>query len=230
VGTAVLVSEIIEEARVRLGLPTVSSSSFFGTANSLNLAKFSARRLSGIIRRLDSDYFLTTGSLSTTAGQNAVALPTNFSDLRQLSWMRGTNERVPLDMAGPDDWDATSEDAKAWDSAPRYRIQGGNVLLYPKPNAIYTLSIYYDTGIYVTATSDSISCQPGWDEWMVLDICVRVRQMEEVSAADFLAERNKVEADIVSQALTRDRFRTHQVRDLWEGGETIDSRSLYVRR
>jgi hypothetical protein len=60
-------------------------------------------------------------------------------------------------------------------------------------------------------------------------VCVRVRQMEEASAADIIAERNKVEYDIVRQATSRDRYRTHEVRDLW-GGEVIDSRSLFVRR
>ncbi len=160
----------------------------------------------------------------------AVALPSNFSDLRQLSWLRSATDRVPLDRASVDDMRAAAETSRSWDAAPLYELQGDNILFFPTPNAVYNLSIYYDSGIYVTATSDSMSCQPGWDEWMVLDVCARVRMMEEVSAADFLAERAKVEADIVKQAMSRDRFQTHQVRDLWEGGEVIDSRSLYVRR
>lgn len=229
-GAAVLVSAIITEIQERLDLPTFGSSSFPTSTAALNLVISSAKRLSGLIRRCDSEYFLVTGALSTVANTQAVALPSNFSDLRQLSWMRSATERVPLDLAGPDDWNAASEAGVAWDGAPRYRLQGGNILLFPKPSAVYTLSIYYDTGIYVSATSDSIDCQPGWDEWMVLDACVRVRQKEEASAADLLKERDKVEADIVRQATTRDRFRTHQVRDLYEGGEVIDSRSLYVRR
>lgn len=230
-GTAVLVSEIIQESMVRLALgTTLSTSTFPKAAEALALVKFSARRLSGIIRRLDSDYFLATTALTTTANQQHVALPSNFSDLRQLSWMRSATDRVPLDMASVDEMDAASEAGEVWDKAPRYRLSGDNILFFPKPSAVYNLSIYYDSGIYVTATSDSISCQPGWDEWMVLDVCARVRMMEEASAADFLTERAKVEADIVRQAGSRDRFRVHEVRDLWEGGETIDSRSLYVRR
>ena len=229
-GTAVLVSEVLEEARVRLGLPAYASGSLVTSTAALNLVKFSARRLSALIRRTDSDYFLTTGSLTTSAGINEVSLPANFSDLRSIAWMRTADERVPLEMASVDDLDGTGETAESWQCAPRYRLTSNVVMLFPKPNAAYTLSIYYDTGIYVTATTDLISCQPGWDEWLVLDFCVRVRQMEEASAADFIAERNKVEFDIIKQASMRDRFMVHQVRDLWEGGEVIDSRSLYVRR
>jgi hypothetical protein len=230
-GAAVLVSDVIQEAMVRLALPTtLTTTTFPKAAEALALVKFSARRLGGIIRRADSDYFLATGSLSTTANQQHVALPSNFSDLRQLSWMRSADERVELKMASVDEMDAATQTPRAWDSAPKYRLQGGNILFFPEPSAVYTLSIYYDTGIYVTATSDSIDCQPGWEEWLVLDVCVRVRQMEEASAADIIAERNKVEYDIVRQATSRDRYRTHEVRDLWEGGEVIDSRSLFVRR
>lgn len=230
-GTSVLVSDVIQESMVRLALPTtLSTTTFPKAAEALALVKFSARRLSGIIRRLDSDYFLATTALATTANQQHVALPSNFSDLRQLSWMRSATDRVPLEKASVDEMNAASETGEAWSSAPRYRLQAENILFFPKPSAVYNLSIYYDGGIYVTATSDSISCQPGWDEWMVLDVCARVRMMEEASATDFLSERDKVERDIVAQATARDRFRVHEVRDLYEGGEGIDSRSLFVRR
>jgi hypothetical protein len=230
VGTAVLVSAIIEEVRTRLDLPTITSTTFINTTNSLNLVKYSARRLGAIIRRVDSDYFLTTATLTTIANVNEVSLPDNFSDLRSLAWMRSTNERVPLELASVDDFDATSEDGESWQSAPRYRLTSGVVMLFPKPNAAYSLSVYYDTGIYVSATTDIISCQPGWDEWIVLDVASRVRTMEEKDAADILAERAKVEFDIVKQASSRDKYMSHQVRDLWEGGDFIDSRSLWMRR
>ena len=45
-----------------------------------------------------------------------------------------------------------------------------------------------------------------------------------------MMERAKVEAEIIQQATKRDRFRSHTIRDAWEGGEWVDSRSLYVRR
>lgn len=229
-GTTVLVSEIVEEVRSRIDLPTISSTTFFNTTNSLNMVKFSARRLSGIIRRVDSDYFLTTDTLTTSPSINEVSLPANFSDLRSLSWMRSTNDRVPLELASADDFASVDESAQAWSGAPRYRLMGSVIMLYPKPSAAYDLSIYYDTGIYVDATTDVISCQPGWDEWIVLDVCIRLAQKMEDDPSVFAAERQKVEADIVRQAGSRDRYRTHQVRDLWDGGDLIDSRSLWVRR
>jgi hypothetical protein len=113
-GAAVLVSDVIQEAMVRLALPTtLTTTTFPKAAEALALVKFSARRLGGIIRRADSDYFLATGSLSTTANQQHVALPSNFSDLRQLSWMRSADERVELKMASVDEMDAATQTPRA---------------------------------------------------------------------------------------------------------------------
>lgn len=229
-GTAVLVSAIIEEARVRLDAPTITSTTLFNTANSLNLVQYSARRLGGIVRRADSDYFLTTSTLTTSVGINEVSLPADFSDLRSIAWMRSTNDRVPMDLASVDDFTDPSENSESWQAAPRYRLTSGVVMVFPRPAAAYTLSLYYDTGINVTATTDIISCQPGWEEWIILDVCVRVRMMDEKSAKDFLDERAKVEFDVIKQAGSRDKYQTHQVRDLWGGGDVTDFRNLWVRR
>lgn len=229
-GTSIIVSEIVDDIRDRLDEPAITSTTFLNTTNSLTLVKKSARRLGALLRRVDSDYFLTTTTLSTVANINEISLPANFSDLRSIAWMRSTNERVPMELASVDDFESTDSDAESWQSAPRYRITSGVLMVFPKPSAVYNLSVYYDTGINVDATTDIISCQPGWDEWIALDVCVRMRQKQEKDASDFIGERAKVEADIVRQAGSRDKFMTHQVRDLWEGGDVLDTRSLWLRR
>lgn len=228
--TNVLVSSVIEEIRFRLDHPTFTSTTHITSTAVLNLVQYSARRLSGIIRRTDSDYFTTQANLTTQAGINLVSLPANFTDLKQIAWLRSSSDSVPLERASVDQYLDPSEDVRAWSGAPLYRLQANALTLYPTPDQAYTLSIVYDTGIFVSATGDTIACQPGWEEWIVLDCCIRARQREEKDASDFIVMLGKVEADIVKQASTRDRFRTAEIRDLWDGGEWVDSRSLYVRR
>lgn len=228
--TNVLVSSVIEEIRFRLDHPAFTTTTAITSTAVLNLVQYSARRLSGIIRRTNSDYFTTTTTIPTVASTATVALPSNMSDLIQVAWLRSPTESVPLERASVDELLVPTEDVRAWSGAPLYRLEGGNIRLFPTPDQVYTLSVYYDTGIYVSATSDNIACQPGWEEWIVLDCCIRARQREEKDAGDFMMMLAKVEADIVKQASTRDRFRTSEIRDLWDGGEWIDSRSLYVRR
>jgi len=231
VGASVLVSEVIEEARFRVDANS-GASTYVNDAAMLRLVKFSARRLSAMIRReFGGDYFTSRTTLTTTPSSDTVALPGNFSDLRQIAWVRGSNDVVPMSRAGVDDWRASSETATAWDAAPTYQIQSSNLLVFPKPNQAYTLSIYYDTGIYVTSTSDSIDAQPGWEEWLINDVCIRIRMREDLEFSSFEKERSIAAAEIKQQAAQRDRVGVHTVRDLWgDGSESIDPRSLFARR
>lgn len=230
-GTSILVSEVIEEARVRMNAPFFTSSTQITTTAALNLMKFSARRLSAKLRRAyGSDYFARTGTVTTQADLNSVSLPQDFTDLRQISWVRGANDSVPLDVASVDEFSAPGEDSQAWSGSPRYRLLGNTIQLFPCPNAEYTLSLYYDTGIFVSATSDTMVIQPGWEEWLINDFCVKVRQSQNKEAGDFLRERAIAEEEILKEAAQRDRFRTHIVRDTWGDGDSVDTRSLYWRR
>jgi hypothetical protein len=231
VGTSILVSEVIEEARVRMNAPAFTASTQITTTAALNLLKFSARRLSSKLRRAyGSDYFTRTGTLTTQADLNSVSLPQDFTDLRQIAWVRDSGPSIPLEVASVDEFLTPGELSQAWAGAPKYRLQGNVVQFFPCPNAVYTLSLYYDTGIFVTAASDTMIIQPGWEEWLINDFCVKVRQSQNKEAGDFIRERAIAEEEILKEASQRDRFQNHTVRDTWGDGDYVDSRSLYWRR
>jgi len=230
VATSVLVSDIMEEARVRLDYDDFSTTSYVTTTMALNWVKFGARRLSSLIRWANSDYFLTLGTVTTTASVSTVSLPSNFTDLRQIAWLRAADESVPLRMASVDDYLAAGESVKAWDAPPLYRLHGSTLRFFPTPSDTYTVSLYYDTGIFVTATSDSIDAQPGWDEWLIQDFMVKALEREEKDSTESIRMKMQIEEEIVAQAKQRDRFSTFQVRDTWGSGEFVDDRSLFWRR
>lgn len=229
--TSILVSEVIEQARVRLDEDEFDSETYITSTMALDFVKYGAQRLSAILRRaFGADYFITRGTITTTASVDTVDLPANCTDLRQIAWLRSATESVPLEMMSVDEFLASGEEVKAWDAAPKYRLHGNQVRFAPIPNQAYTLSLYYDTGIFVTATTDTIDAQPGWEEWLVHDFMVKALERDEKDPSLHMAEKAAIEREIFEQAAQRDRFRTHEVRDLWDGGEWIDSRSLYVRR
>lgn len=229
--TSTLVSDILTEVTFRLDMPASTSTTFLTSTGALNLAKFSTRRLSSIVRRaFGSDYFTTQSTLTTTPGQNYITLPANFTDLRQIAWLRSTNDSVPLQRAAVDDFLAPNEQAQSWSGSPIYRLQANTVIFFPCPSSAYNLSVYYDTGIFITATSDTVYLQPWWDEWWINDICVKVRQKEELDASDFVRERQIAEENMKLDAAQRDQFRVSQVRQVFDGTDYVDSRSLFVRR
>ena len=72
-----------------------------------------------------------------------------------------------------------------------------------------------------TSTASVMSLQAGWDEWLVLDFCIKCRQAEQKPADDFIGMQAKVESDILSAAKVRDR-RPQRMRDArsefaWQG-------------
>lgn len=230
-GQTILVSEVLEECRVRLGSPPFTSNTAITSAAALNMIKFSARRLGALVRRaFGSDYFCKPGTIATQAGLNMVSLPADFSDLRQIAWVRDDGISIPLELASVDQWLAQGEEPVSWSCAPVYRLMGNTIQFFPCPSDVYTLSIYYDGGIYVTATTDVFVIQPGWEEWLINDFCVKYRQFENKDSTDYQRERAIAQEAILVEAAQRDRFKTFEVRDLWSDGNVIDSRSLWWQR
>lgn len=212
-------TDVIDQVRWRLHLPAFSSSSFVTTSDILALVKSSGRRLSGLLTRLYGDaFFAETATLTTVAGFDLVSLPSNFATLRSLHWIDGNNA-LELARANPGDYDP---EAVAWGSisdigltsaTPTYALEANVIRLTPTPAAAYTLRLGYTSGIFITAASDTIQGQIGWDEWMILDCCQRIREREQKNASEFIRDRLELEEQIKDQASQRDRYANVQVVD-----------------
>lgn len=217
---AVLASDIIEDARVRSDLPTLSSTTFITSTYALNMLIESALRLSGIVRTVyGADYFETQSDITTTANVAYVALPTNCTTLKRAHWVRGTDDFVNIERAH------NATDTNAWSGGweartPKYRLRSTGINFYPTPTATHTVRLTYDTGIIVASTATSIDCEAGWREWMALDLCRKFAMRQELDDAQYLRAQQLVEETIRALA-PRDRAGISQVRDVDELPENI---------
>lgn len=219
---SVLVSEVIERARQRCALPAFSATTFVTSTEVLDMVKASCQRLSAIVDEAwGENYFTTSGTLTTTAGLEYVSLPANFASLLRIAWVKSDTDHVMLRAASVDDW---SPSVQTWDSCggPRYRITGNTIEFWPLPDDAHTLKIYYSTGIFITATTDTIQTRNGWDEWLVLDLRIKILDKYDQDWTGIAAMQAKVEHDIRAQLTTRDRGAVHQVRDL--RGASLEAR------
>lgn len=212
-------TDVLDQVRFRLHLPAYSASSFVTTSDALALAKSAGRRLSGILTRLYGDGFFTeTATLTTVPDFDLVSLPENFATLRSLHWFDGTNS-LELGLARAGDFDPTSQ---SWGQLselgltslrPTFALEANVIRLYPTPAEAYELRLSYTSGIFIASASDDVQGQIGWDEWMVLDICQRIREREQKDASEFIRDRMELEEQIKEQASQRARYQTHQVVD-----------------
>ena len=94
-----------------------------------------------------------SATLTTTAGSNLIALPSDFNQMRTLSFSSGGNTTV-LDAMPPE---TLTRNYAGWTTgSPRaYSLHGQNLLLAPTPNAAYDLTLEY----FSTIPSLSVSNQ-----------------------------------------------------------------------
>lgn len=208
----VLVSDIQERVRTLCDLPAYTTTTPITSAMILDYVTVSANLLGALVKEASSEmYFVSSSTLTTTAGVAFVSVPSGFADLLRLSWQKSSSQDIPLDVADVDAFDAYPQ---AWGNrVPQYRLIGQTIQFYPTPDAAYTLNCYYSTGLRPTSASDSLVLRDGWDLWIGLQAAVFVRMRQQKEASDITAMLGKVESDLKRQ-LHRDRFGPRQVRDL----------------
>lgn len=221
-GRAVTLDEIKEDVRQRCDLPTYSTTTFITTAAVTRLINTSLQSFYALlIECYGDDYFLTFDtSLTTTANFSYTALPADFVAMKKLYWLRGTGDPVEIIPGNADDYLRIHLDSQSWDACqPRYRLAMQRMMWLPKPSAAYDLRLWY---VYapadLAAGADTFQAGPGWDEWVVLDVCRKIAEREERDPGEFISLRGDAETRIRGQA--PDRYQTDgaAVRDVMGPG------------
>jgi hypothetical protein len=212
----VLVSELQEQVRLDCGLPVYTTNTNISTALILDFVKRSARKCYAIAQRAGADqhYFTTQSSLSTVVGVATVALPSNAQDVVRVAMVDTQGREVMLEPAALDDWDPTAQGMSAYlDIVPRYRVIGDTIKLFPTPQTVRTLRVDYTIGFTVASTASSLAVRPFWDEYMVANCCVLVRNRQSQACPEFITERDAA-AGAITQTIKRDRAGPRQIRDV----------------
>lgn len=156
-----------------------------------------------LIQKFGDDYFLanpytytTTGQIDTTTQQSTYPLPKDFYKLMRVE--------VALNPSDPNSWVTLKEfqaiQANLWNypnvytfygiTNLRYRLWGGNLVVVPIPSAGQTIRILYSPRpnqlINDTDTVDAIS---GWEEYIVVDACIKALVKEESDATAFAIQK-----------------------------------------
>lgn len=212
----VSLATIREEVRQRCDLPdTFATNAYISQALVDGWINRAARRLAERIIALDEDYTTTVATLVTQAGVGLVSLPSDCFKLVRLVWARGTNDLVPLRRALHDEWLGMGDVNLAWTGGAAYGIVGSTVQFWPTPDGAYSLRAHYvQLPTDLVADGDSLNLGPGWEEWIIADVCGRVASKEERLDAKrgFDEERAQAEAYIREAAADRDVGEPHFIR------------------
>lgn len=204
-------TDVVDQVVFRLHIPTPDVGEFVTDTHMLALVKSAVNRLSGLLTRSFGDgYFAEDMTFQTQAGVDVISLPPNFETLRSLHLIHN-DKAYELERAEPEDY---SIEATNWLShLPRYTVEANVIRLTPPPDNEYTLRIGYSSALSVSALTDTIYGQLSWAEWLVADICCKIRQREQRPYDEFMQDKLLIEDAIKSQAAQRDRSGSVQVRD-----------------
>jgi len=208
----VVISDIQERVRQLCDLPAYTTDTPITTATILDFSKLACTLLAGIAREQSAQMLLGGSTqLTTTAGVSQVSLPTEAEDLVRISWLKEPSQEIALEVA---DSDSMKAYPNAWGGVYpiRYRLIGQAVELFPTPDQVYTLNVYYQGGIYITASTDTVLMRDGWDQWIALQMCILVRARQQKDSSDFAAMLAMLDAD-VKKHMRKDRFAVRQIRD-----------------
>lgn len=208
------VSDLVERIQLDCGLPEFTTNTAITSAAVLDFVKRGAQKLAGLVQSAGAgeQYLSLTTSLTTTAGVPTVSLPSNTQDVLRVGWMYDGDREIQLSVASIDAWDS-SEPNWGVDAVPTFRVMGNTLMLFPTPQSVKTINLFYTVGFSVTSTSDILALRESWDEFIVAEANIMVRNRLEKACPEFLMARDEARSAVVSQ-LRRDRAGIRQVRDV----------------
>lgn len=149
-----------------------------------------------LIAETNQGFWDTTGTATTTAAVDFVALPTGTWIIRKISRLDGSSY-VPIDQIGIDDIDSFSVSGKPIAFRPTDR----GVDLYPTPDAVYTLRFVY-TPVAPTLSA-AREFYNGWEEFVIYGALVRLAANSERDITAWERQLEKARAVITAGASQR---------------------------
>lgn len=220
---ATLVSDLLAEAAFRLHLPDFDTGEFVTKAEALRILRGSCSRLATLLSStFGSELFARTDTLTVQAGLDMASLPQDFELLRTVHL--GLNGSLlelqpghPAGDAGLGGFSEQDASSVTWTSCnlPRYWIEDQILRLSSSPSAAAELTVsYVASGLTFVDETSVLMLGAGWDEWLVSDLCIKVRGREQKDASDFRQDRADATQLVMAAAVRRDRFAAQAVRDV----------------
>ncbi len=164
------------------------------------------------------DYYTTTSTHTVTAGNTSFAVPADFYKLRGVDRQIGSSNDfyalLKFNFSERNWRNRRLNRTLFGQSNVNYRLVGNNVELVPNDHAAGTYKLWY-VPAYTTLSSDSDTLDGvnGWEEYIVVDACIKCLEKEESSTTSFERQKTRLERRIEEMASMRDIEQPERVTD-----------------
>jgi len=210
----VTLAQLVTRARERADLVNSGFITTGAGAEDDTYVQESAAALHAILVDADPDRYTTSVALtSTDTAFIAWDLPANFYKARGVTYRVG-GWTYTLHKATFDQFVADSNITVTRTWPPRYIMLGNQVRFAPALTATPAPTLWYITAQQPLAAGGlTFDGADGWDEWIVLDVAIKMLLKEESDTRPLEAAKAQVEARIIGQSADRDAGEPYKMTD-----------------
>ena len=175
----------------------------------------SAKQIYNILVQRHIDWYTVQRPLSLSAGREAYALPSDYQQMNAVYMVYnngssglGTVYKEMLPQFQRADWGryAYTVSGRTWPVG--YRIQASNIYFTPVSRIDYNNAIELQytpqwSGPLTDWSPFDISLPNGWDEWVVLDVMIKMGSKANLNVAEMRKDKAEVEKRVLAGASSR---------------------------
>jgi hypothetical protein len=193
---SISVSTLVTRCKQRADM---EHSTFISDSEILTYINSSYQELYDILVSSFQDYYVSNASLIITSG-NTFALPSDFYKMLGLDYdIGGTYYQLRRYNFNERNQNTNYRTGK------QYRIQGNNVNIEPSGEAIGTYKLYYIPAANIlTSASSTIDNCNGWEEYIVLDTAIKMKEKEESDVGALMGAKQAMLKRIENMSKERD--------------------------
>lgn len=184
------------------------NSTFITDAEFNNMINSSYAELYDILVSRFEDYYTTSTSSTVTSGNYQIAVPADFYKLRGVDRLTSGTEYYSLKGFNFSERNSYNNSAvfNTFNQIDiRYRLVGSNIELTPQSSAPGTYRLWYiPTYTTLSSDSDTLDGVNGWEEYIIVDCCIKALEKEESNTATFERQKKELRKRIEEMASLRD--------------------------
>lgn len=163
------------------------------------------------------EYYLSSNTITTSAGVDTYSLPADFYKLAGVDIDVGGPQPIPIrKFVFRERNRYLYNDGWSYGRPVSYRLWGSNIRFTPRPSANYSVIVwYYPTQTDMSSDSDTIDGVQGWEEFVVLDAAVKCLAKDSRDASALVAQRETVRQRVLGNMQTRDTSEPDRATDVY---------------
>lgn len=154
-----------------------------------------------LVSKHDPSYYLSYHDITLVSGQNSYSLPTDFYKLQGVAHKNtnadGYSVMEKYNYEERYDYDSSTDS----NYLTRYNVMGSYIYFQPTPASSGTVRLeYIPIPTALEDATDTFDFYNGWQEWVILDVCVKVCALLNTDPSIYLNELMKTENRIISNS------------------------------